>query len=231
MNFIKKIKHPVVAAATFALVGYSGFLIGEHKTQAQIEQLLDLISLESRTVSQFEYEAVKLAETYEGEAKGQPDEWVWEASAPAMPSAILNCVNDERFPDTVLGVLLQPLSSGKALAINALGDHIPENLSTKRGQLALTEAARVLVAHYDGTFVPSHNGHSWATPAAAEGHDYFEGLIPVAKGTGHIYFADVPDDTMVRPDVPRDNAPTESLRPQARPADSIILALMEAQAD
>ena len=215
-NILKKIVTNSINLVTVGFVGYGGFLLGQQQPQAQIDQLLDLLVEESQTVSQFEYEVVKLAEAYEGEAKGQPDEWVWDASAPAMPSAIVNRVNDERFPDTVLGVLLQPLPSGNGLMINALGDHIPEDLSTTRGQQALAEAARALVAHYDGTFMSSHVGHSWATPEAADGHAYFEGLVQVAAGSGHVYFGD------------QSHAPSASLRPQARPADPILLALMEA---
>jgi hypothetical protein len=218
-NILKKIVTISIYTVTVGFVGCGAFLLGQHDQSTEVDHLLDLLVKESQTVSQFEYEAVKLAETYEGEAKGQLDEWVWEMSAPAMPSAIVNRVNDERFPDTVLGVLLQPLPSGKGLAINALGDHIPEDLSTKRGQLALLEAAQVLVAHYDGTFVPSHAGHSWATPKAAEGHSYFEGLDPVVAGSGHQYFA---DKSLAS------TAPKVSLRPKARLADAVYAALVEA---
>jgi len=204
MNILKKIIKTFTIVTTTAFVGFGGFLLGQYDRSTEVDHLLDLLVEESRSVSQFEYQAVKLAEALDGEARGHRDDW------PHIVTAVFNRTADARWADTPLGVLLDG-------EIDALFDQHPEDLSTEGGQAALAYAAAMLVSHQDDDFVPLHNAHSWATPDAADGHAYFEGLDQIAAGSGHQYFTD------------KSSAPTESLRPQARPADPILLALQEAQ--
>jgi hypothetical protein len=203
-NILKMIIKTSIHAITVGFVGYGAFLLGQHDQSSEVNHLLDLLVEESRSVSPFEYEAVKLAEALDGEARGHRDDWSH------IVTAVFNRTADSRWADTPLGVLLDG-------EIDALFDQYPEDLSTEGGQAALAYAAAMLVSHEDGDFVPLHTAHSWATPAAADGHAYFEGLDQIAAGSGHQYFTD------------KSVAPAVSLRPQARPADPILLALLEAQ--
>jgi hypothetical protein len=225
MNLIKKTIKFTATLVVVGIIAFGTYLLGQYQNQIQVEKLRDRMVVENQTVSKIELQVMYVAKMLDGEARNHTGDW------PHIMSAVFNRMDDPRWANSLIGVILTPRPSGKGCEIDAMCDRFMEDLSTVSGVDALAYAAKALKQHAAEEFRLTHLGHSWATPAAAEGHDYFEGLIPVAKGTGHIFFADVPDDTMVRPDVPRDNAPTESLRPQARPADSIILALMEAQAE
>jgi hypothetical protein len=207
-NILSKIIKFLYITATTGFIGFAGFLLGQDVHTAETDQILDLLVEESQTVSSFELEVVKLAEAIYGEAKGHTDDW------PHIASAIFNRVDDERWADTVMGVLFSRCE------IDALCDSLPEVLTSEVGQQALQFATQSLLGYENDTFVPTHSGHSWATPAAADGHAYFEGLQQVLEASGHQYFADKP------------LAPTVSLRPQARPVaqlkHDVMLALLEA---
>lgn len=203
-NILKQIITTFVGSITAGFIGFGGFLLGQYDQTVDNDQILDLLVEESQTVSPFELQVVKLAEAIYGEAKGHPDDW------PHIATAIFNRVDDERWSDTVMGVLFARCE------IDALCDSLPEVLTSTVGQQALQFAAEALAVYEDGTFVRTHTGHSWATPAAAEGHAYFEGLQQVMEASGHQYFAD------------KSLAPVVSVRPQARVTDAVMLALMEA---
>lgn len=206
MQTFKKIIKTSIKLVTLGFVGFGGFLLGQYDQSTEITHLSKQLVEEGRSVSPFEYQVVKLAEALDGEARGHRDDW------PHIVTAVFNRTADARWADTPLGVLLEG-------EIDALFDQHPENLNTEGGQAALVYAAAMLVSHEDGDFVPLHNAHSWATPEAAAGHAYFEGLDQIAAGSGHLYFTD-------KPTAP--TAPMVSLRPQARPVDAIFLALLEA---
>jgi hypothetical protein len=74
--------------------------------------------------------------------------------------------------------------------INALSVVGDDELLTNIGQEALVKADELINALHYGPFEPLHAGHSWATPAAVIGNSYFAGKCEVAKGPGHLYFAD-----------------------------------------
>ena len=223
-----KVSTYIAGIVAVAIAGLGGFKLAEWQGEQRL-------SAESWSVSDAEYRIVKLAEAYCGEAKGQPDEWVWTdgQSAPLLPSAIYNRMEDKRWPVALTRVLLQPNSKGTALQINALGDAVPENLLSEECAGTREAAARAVKAMVDGTFVPSTTAHSWATPKAAQDHAYFKSMEKVAEGSGHQYFADASGLSTVRPK-PRpaciatnscggsELAPLESLRPKQRPIQSTI---------
>lgn len=136
-------------------------------------------------LGQFGVEVHTLAQMYVGEAKGQPEEW------PDLFSAVLNRVDDTRFPGTIETVIKAVSPSGKSCEINAMCDVVMEVMTTQLGQSALLTAYSHLQEHYAGKFRRTHAGHSWATPAAATGHAYFESLVVVLKRSGHWYFGDI----------------------------------------
>lgn len=205
MNIFQKVTATAAMIATTGFVGFGGYLLGQYEDTTQTDQTLDLLVKESQTVSPFELQVMKLAEALYGEAKGHTDDW------PHIATAIFNRVDDERWDNTLMGVLFTRCE------IDALCDSLPEVLTSKVGSQALEFAAEALLAYEAGTFVHTHVGHSWATPAAADGHAYFAGLQPVMEASGHQYFAD------------KSFAPAVSVRPQARVADAVMLALYEAQ--
>lgn len=159
-----------------------------------------------------EYEIVKLAEALYGEAKGHQADW------PYIASALFARTADDRWDNDIVNVVLTPRPSGKGCEIDAMCDTVVENLTTDVGKQALAFARTAVTAFHDGTFVPTHRGHSWATPKAAADHAYFESLAVVASSDGHDYFGDQPVRPTMRPDcLTGCNAPAESVRPTKRP--------------
>ena len=225
MNLIKKTIKFTATLVVVGIIAFGTYLLGQYQNQIQVEKLRDRMVVENQTVSKIELQVMYVAKMLDGEARNHTGDW------PHIMSAVFNRMDDPRWANSLIGVILTPRPSGKGCEIDAMCDRFMEDLSTVSGVDALAYAAKALKQHAAEEFRLTHLGHSWATPAAAEGHDYFEGLIPVAKGTGHIYFADAPVRPNARPDTLGGNPPTESPRPQARPADSITLALMEAQAE
>lgn len=222
---IRNITNTIAVVATVLLFSFSVITLNTISAKADQAALVNLVIEESQTVSAFEYETVLLAEMLYGEGKGHLNDW------PHMVSASFNRVEDRRWPDNIVGVLLKTRPNGRGCEIDAMCDSLMENLTSERGQLALEYAAASLRDFYAGTFAFSHTGHSWATPAAAVGHDYFEGLVLVAEGTGHLYFADAPVRPRARPECLMGCAPKISIRPIARPTvpqDPVLLALLEA---
>jgi len=224
MNIFKTVLKPLTLAATVGALAYG---YGQVTEQASSNRQTEIVLVENDwAVSSFELQVMYVAKALDGEARGHEAEW------PHIMSAVFNRMNDPRWDDSLIGVLLTPRPSGIGCEIDAMCDRHMENLSTNAGSIALAYAAEALQQYEAGEFQLTHQGHSWATPEAADGHAYFEGLTPVAKGTGHIYFADAPIRPKARPGTPSNCAPTESIRPpKGRPVvqDPIILALMEAQ--
>ncbi len=101
--------------------------------------------------------------------------------------------------------------------MDAMCDSVMEDLLSDEGQLARSYAAKAMATFTSESWIPAHQGHSWATPAAADGHAYFESLRVVAEGEGHMYFADAPVRPRARPDSLEGRAPETSPRPKARP--------------
>ena len=225
MNFLKQFGYTLVATTTVAFLVYAGLLVGQVTKEAEADRLADLLTVNSQTVSEFELQVMYTAKALDGEARGHEADW------PHIMSAVFNRMDDPRWDGSLIGVLLTPRPSGKGCEVDAMCDRLMENLSTMSGQAALTYATQALIERADGEFHLTHTGHSWATPAAAEGHVYFEGLTPVAKGTGHIYFADAPIRPKARPGTSSNCAPTESARPpkgRAVAEDAVYAALVEA---
>jgi len=225
MNFLKKIGYTLVATATAGFLGYNGLLLGQMTKDAAVENMADLLIEDSQTVSDFELQVMYVAKALDGEARGHEADW------PHIMSAMFNRKEDARWDNTMIGVVLTPRPSGKGCEVDAMCDQLMEDLSTASGQAALAYASQALTEYAAGEFQLTHMGHSWATPAAAKGHAYFEGLTPVAEGTGHIYFADAPTRPKARPGTLSDCAPAESLRPpKGRPVveDAVYAALVEA---
>lgn len=132
----------------------------------------------------FAVEVHTIAQMYVGEAKGQPEEWR------DLFSAVLNRVDDDRFPGTLERVVKAMAPSGKTCEVNAMCDAVMEIMTSPIGQRALADAHRHLTAYYAGWFKRTHRGHSWATPQAATGHAYFQSLEVVLRREGHWYFGD-----------------------------------------
>jgi hypothetical protein len=236
MNIFKKILMTTVAAISVALcVCAAGFIMHQFLSidnqsiiaaqEQQIETLNAQLVLEGRTVSLHELEVVYTAQAIEGEARGHEDDWA------LIMSAIVNRVHDTRWSDSLIGVLLTTRPSGEGCEIDAMCDRIMENLSSDTGFAALAFAERALTEIHTGDFVLATSAHSWATPAAADGHAYFEGLISVAEGSGHIYFADQQTRPKMRPDCLPDCVPVGPTRPQMRPAPSVPPVVIPGDSD
>ena len=192
------------------IVGIPLLSIGYHQYSVNTAVHTATARVEAEAYGQFGVEVFTLATVLVGEAKGQPDEW------PDMATAFLSRVDDPRWENSVERV------AKHRCEIDALCDRVPEYLVSEIGQQAIQFAREVLTAYHDGEFVPTHTGHSWATPKAAEGHAYFEGLTVVAEGEGHMYFADAP--TRPKPNPLRCGeqslAPCTSIRPMPKPVPS-----------
>ena len=213
-NILKKIVKTITTTVTVGFVGCVGFWIGQQQervvTTEIIESQQDYLTDEAVTLSHRELEIFYLAQALYGEAKGQPDEWE------TMTTAVFNRVDQTWTPATLIGTLLQKDRYGRCQIV-AMCDTVPEDLTSVIGQAAVAHAQVALEQHALGTYERTHVAHSWATPAAADSHSYFEDLRLIIEESGHQFFGDI------------SYAPEVSLRPQARPADPILLALMEAQ--
>jgi len=216
-NILKNITIYSVIAAGYVLFAFGGYLVGEHKTRTTTDEIItsleDYVADEAVTLSLREIEVFYLAQALVGEAKGEPDEWE------TMTTAIFNRVDDDRWPDTLVGTLLQKDRNGRCQIV-AMCDAVPEDLTSEIGQAAVAHAQVALEQLAIGTYDRAHNAHSWATPIAADGHAYFGGLCQVAAGSGHQYFADCPAGMVVT-----------SPRPVARPTSGVIQALHIALSD
>jgi hypothetical protein len=223
MNIFKKILMTIVTATSVSLcVCAVGFIMHQYLSiddqsiiaaqEQQIKTLNAQLVLEGRTVSRHELEVVYTAQAIKGEASGHEDDWS------LIMSAIVNRVHDTRWSDSLIDVLLTIPPSGEGCEIVAMCDRIMENLSSDTGFAALAFAERALTQIHTGDFVLATSAHSWATPAAAAGHAYFEGLTAVAEGSGHIYFTDQQTRPQMRPDCLLDCVPARPTRPQMRPA-------------
>jgi len=208
---MKKIMIGLVLATGYAAFAFGGYLLGEYKTRMTTDEVItsleDYVADEAVTLSSREIEIFYLAQALVGEAKGQPDEWE------TMTTAIFNRVDDDRWPDTLAGVLLQLDANGRCQIV-AMCDVVPEDLTSEIGQAAVAHAQVALEQLAIGTYERAHSAHSWATPIAADGHAYFGGLCEVAEGSGHQYFADCPEGVVA-----------VSLRPLARPVVGVEHAL------
>jgi len=216
MNILIKVFKAAATLTVFGITISAVWMTGGHVAAKQVAALEAQIASESVVVNPFEYETVLLAQALYGEARGHVPDW------PHMATAVFARVGDPRWDSTVIDVLLTVRPNGRGCEIDAMCDQQMEDLTSVVGQQALVHAATALAAYYDGTFVPTHSGHSWATPEAAAGHAYFEGLMPVAQASGHIYFADAPMRPQRRPDCLAGCAPTTSPRPQPRPAQTDV---------
>gem|GEM_PF-6974970 len=66
-------------------------------------------------------------------------------------------------------------------------------------QEALAYAGQLLSQRVNGTFVPIHDAHSWATPQAAARDPWFKTLCLRARSPGHEFYADCAPMTSPRP--------------------------------
>ena len=192
-----------------AIFGMPLLLIGYHQYSVSVAVSHATAAVEGEAYGTFGVEVFTLATVLVGEAKGQPEEW------PDMATAFFARVSDKRWANDVEHV------AKEGCEIDAMCDRVPEYLTSDVGQQAIVFAREALRAYHAGEFRSTHQGHSWATPKAAEGHRYFEGLMVVAEGTGHQYFADKPIRPMPRPTCTKpagSHAPCTSIRPKHRPA-------------
>lgn len=195
-EFTLRLRRFVRNAVLLSMVPLSGWVYHQQAVkQAVIEATR---ATEAKAYGQFGVEVFTLATILVGEAKGQVEEW------PDIASAFFARVDDPRWPSDIEHVAKQKCE------IDALCDRVPEYLNSEIGQQAIVYAKEVLSAYYAGEFIPTHGGHSWATPKAAAGHAYFEGLEVVAEGIGHQYFGD------------KTLAPLHSIRPLSRPQSSFL---------
>ena len=67
MNILKKIIKTSINLVTVGFAGFGGFILGQYDQSDEITHLSKQLVEESRSVSSFEYEAVKLAEALDGE--------------------------------------------------------------------------------------------------------------------------------------------------------------------
>ena len=187
------------------------------------------------------YSAAKLID---GEARGESYE-----GQQAVFGTILTRVADSRFPDTIHDVTYQPYSNNaKILQYNAMGDEFHEDLSTELGQKILWRTALWYTLDQLGWFyTPSEarGAHSYCTPNACKKQKgYFGTLKLIGQIGGHVFYGDcdctsitvaenkntAPETSVypkARPEaVPQSEGTTftlkRSLRPQARPAQSIV---------
>ena len=220
----------VGVASAFAVVGFGGYFVGKEKTMVEVERMANILAeeqihaeiedmarhlvWESQTLSETEIEIYLFAQMLHGEAKGHENDW------PHMASGTFNRVADGRWGNTVTEVLLKTRPNGTGCEIDAMCDRVMENLMTEAGAKARAFAATVLDQYHSWEFEPTHSGHSWATPAAAEGHAYFEGLCEVAQASGHKYFGDC------------EKADVVMVLPKLRPAhllDKVVMAAVMAK--
>lgn len=178
-----------------AIVGLPIMLIGYHQYTINTAVTSAVAEVEAEAYGPFGVEVFTLATVLVGEAKGQPEEWS------DIATAFFARVDDPRWSNSVERV------AKEGCEIDALCDRVPEYLTSEIGRKAIVFARGALTAYYAGEFAPTHGGHSWATPKAAEGHRYFESLDVVAEGSGHKYFGD------------RVLAPERSIRPRPKPAE------------
>ncbi len=211
----------VTFAISFAM--YGGYLVGAESNlyKAENAALQTALRTERTTLSDHEVKIYLNAQALLGELGTRyVDEW------PHVQSAIFTRSTDLRWPMTIAEVLLEKRPNGRGCMVDAMCDSITENLLTDEGVVAREYAADALAQFAAGEFVLTHSGHSWAKPAAAEGHAYFEGLSPVAEGIGHIYFADAPTRPQARPDC-ETGCVSSSIRPRARPEYTIQQKIKE----
>lgn len=221
----KKTALKLAFVATFFLGSVVGDQIGFARANvAYGEEIADLVDQLSQaeidkividTARQREKEVDTLARAFyseyrAGTAADREREWL------KMFSAMYNRMEYEGWwSDDFMEVLQFGCES--LCEINGLPLVGEEALLSAIGQEAVAFATKMVELLHTGPFVPTHTGHSWATPAAAAADSWFQTLCQVAEGPGHLYFGDC------------NFAPTTSLRPVLRPAiDPIMLALMEA---
>jgi hypothetical protein len=216
---IKKIwivtAYTFVTISVLGLVGYGGYLLGTESNPHQAENTALQITLteERATLSDHEVHIYLNAQALLGELGTRYiDEW------PHAQSVIFTRLTDPRWPMSIDEVLLEKRPNGRGCMVDAMCDEVTENLLTDEGNIAREYAAIALAQFAADEFILTHSGHSWATPTAAAGHAYFEGLTPVAEGSGHLYFADAQTRPQARPDCLTGCIPNPLTRPKARPA-------------
>lgn len=207
-QFLKKV---VCVTATFTVVVGGTYLYTKHQFEQQFKREAQAAIEAERAKAYGEFGATvhAVAQMFVGEAKGQPEEWE------QMFSAIVVRFESGRHGENIETTIKECSDSGPC-QINAMGDTVMEIMTSAVGQVALLEAERLVELYESGEWRPLNQAHSWATPKAAEGHKYFDGLRLVATYPGHNYYAD------------RNFAPLTSLRPEARPSsidDAVRLAL------
>lgn len=210
-NILKNITSFIAKTFFVASVGFGCYLFGSYQSQEHINDLAYALEEERTTLSDFEVEIYLNAQALVGELGIRyRNEW------DDMQSAVFGRVEDPRWPATVSEVLLERRPNGTGCMVDAMCDEVIENLLSNAGQEARNYAAAALLQFQAGTFELKHNGHSWATSAAADGHAYFESLCQVVHATGHQYFGDC------------SYAPLTSLRPIARPGQNADKAILTA---
>lgn len=205
MKLAKIFRRTLNMLAIVSVIGVTG--LGVHlwdKHQIQVE--IDLAVIHE--LDGFA-EVYVVAEAITGELGVRyQDEW------PDLFSALVNRVEDPRWPDTFEEVIKQMRPEGKGCQIDAMCDSVMEMMVSESGNQALQFAYVALKAYYAGQWQSTvGDAHSWATPQAAEDHAYFDGLILEKESFGHQYFSgewiNPKGETFV----------AKSLRPVARPAD------------
>lgn len=191
-----RLKIAAIVGLPILLIGYHQYTLNTAVAKTEASFATAVAEAEAKAYGQFGVEVFTLATVLVGEAKGQPEEW------PDMATAFFARVDDPRWANSVERV------AKEGCEVVALCDDVPEYLTSDIGRKAIVFAREALTAYYASEFVPTHGGHSWATPKAAEGHRYFEGLDVVAEGSGHKYF----DDRVL--------APERSIRPKPKPVPS-----------
>lgn len=171
-NALVKLAKTLVVLAIFA----AAFIGGQHFPRQNSVVVEGYDATVTRNVQVY-----LLAQALHGEAKGHPGEWE------TLVSAIVNRMNDKRWePTDLVPILLYKCE------IVALCDDVPEDLTSEGGQKAYLYAEQVVDRIVSGNYVPSHNAHSWATPAAAAKDKWFKKLCLVTSGSGHGFYKTCP---------------------------------------
>jgi len=201
MNFLTKIAQATSLALGLGILTWGTFQVSETKAEMVYEseivfltkqiQQAEIDQLIAEAEAQHNAEKVLLARAFYGEYRegsAADRDLAWEMKF----SAIYNRL---QYEGDWSGDFSETMKWGcdKAICqINALAFVGDEALLTDIGQEALAKAAELINALHYGPFEPLHTGHSWATAAAVVGNPYFAGKCQVAKGPGHLYFADCP---------------------------------------